>query len=252
MGISPSERGARRSTAPTSVDFRPILPHSGLNDRLEELPFGIPFIERGMPKYTYDPGQRIFGLGDPCDSLVVLTAGKAKLVRPTIEGKGITITILQAPAVFAEGVLPRYPWDAWAVTPAVVRKIDMDVLPEVFREAPHFRRLVLGDLADYVSNLANLVELLLSPGHLRVFRRLHTRWVKQEAGSYVIENVPKRQQLAEETGLTRESVHAALNTLEKEGVIERMGKKWKSGIKIRSLDKLRCYGIDVIDGEDKS
>lgn len=228
-----------------SLAERRIQQVNECNNGSVELPFGIPFFERGMPKDTYDSGQRIFGIGDPCNSLVVLIGGEAELRRHDVEGKGIILKRVKAPAIFAEGVLPMYPWDAWAVTPAVVRKINMDVLPEVFREVPHFRRLVMETFADYVPLLADLVELLLSPGNLRVEHVLRQMAVKQEDGSFVIEDVPTQRQLAGLTGLTRENVSKIMGCLKENGVIELMGITWRGGIRIPNIEKLRdAFGAE--------
>lgn len=202
------------------------------------LPFGIPFIERAMRKNTYNPGQEIFGVGTPCEKFAILVSGGAELARYTVDGGRVAYARKEAPALFAEGIfLATYPWGAWAITPAVVIRIEIDALPDVFRLTPGLRLRVAATFAEYVPMLADRVVDDTSSMLERLSRNLIRRAVQEEGDKPRVKGL-SQEEIAQHTSATRESINKAGSKLIGEGVISKDDTQWRNGITIERMDRL--------------
>lgn len=203
-----------------------------------ELPFGIPFIQRVMHINTYNPRQEIFGDGTPCETFAILISGRVELARHNASGRKIVYKRREAPAVFAEGIfLARYPWGVWATTPAVVIRIEMGVLPDVFRVTPGLRLRVATTFAEDFLMLADLVEDNTQPSRVRLSRHLIRHAVQEGDGKPQVKGFTT-EEIARHTNLTRESTAKAGSVLFESGVIRKNRHEWTDGITIENMDQL--------------
>lgn len=208
------------------------------NGRIE-LPFGIPYTPRVMHRNTYNPGQEIFGDGTPCETFAILISGSAELARHNASGRKIVYKRQEAPAVFAEGIfLARYPWGVWATAPAVVIRIEMDALLDLFRVTPRLRFEVAATFAEYVPMLANRVQDDTLPVPVRLARNLIRRAVQEGNGKPKVRGLTT-EEIAQYTSSTRESINKAGRVLIRDGVISKDRPQWKDGITIENMDRLQ-------------
>lgn len=204
-----------------------------------ELPFGIPFIQRVMHRNTYNPRQEIFGDGTPCETFAILVSGGAELARHTVDGRRIAYVRKHAPALFAEGIfLATYPWGVWATAPAVVIRIEMDALPDVFRVTPGLRLKVVTTFVEDFLMAVDRVEDDTLPVPVRLSRHLIRHAVQERDGKPRVKGLTT-EEIAQLTSLSRESIIKAGSVLFKRRVISKDRHEWKDGITIENMDQLQ-------------
>lgn len=185
------------------------------------------FVEKG-----YQPGERIYTAGDPAERLFVVADGKVKLFQHAAGGRSVLLDILTSGEFFGNlatlGVA-AYADTAQAQTTTCVLSIRSDDYRQVLDDHPELALKTLGIMAERL-NAANQRVLQLSsmPVDQRIaftlldLGRKHGR--KQDTNLLI--DVPlSRDDLAEMTGATTETVSRVMSQLQSRGILE-SGRQW--------------------------
>jgi len=170
-------------------------------------------------------GETLFRSGDRVKAVYVVAAGRLQLVRTSAAGSTVTLHRAGEGEAFAEPSLfsERYHCDAVAETATeVMAYAKADIVNGLAKDTARMM-LLLRHLAVEVQTLRARAEILSLRGampRLVAYFRLHMA----SAGAVV--NVKQNwKQVATEIGLTHEALYRALARLEREGVIQRDGRK---------------------------
>ncbi len=185
------------------------------------------FVERG-----YRPGERIYTAGDPAERLYVVAEGKVKLLQHPTGGRDVLLEILSGGDFFGNLAtlgIAQYPDTAQAQTTSCVLSIRSDDFHQVLDEHPELALKALKVMAERL-NAANQRVLQLSS--MPVDRRiaftllaLGEKLGRKEDMGLLIDAPLSRDDLAEMTGTTPETVSRVMSQLQSAGVIE-SGRQW--------------------------
>ncbi|MBD2104714.1 Crp/Fnr family transcriptional regulator [Leptolyngbya sp. FACHB-261] len=168
------------------------------------------------------PGQALFQQGDPTAAMFGVESGRVRLSRNTSEGKLVTFQVIRAGESFAEAALfsETYTSDAIAEIQSRVAIYPKQLLVTAFRENPDLTE-------DFVVQLVRSIQVLQSRLELRDVRSAHQRVLQYlriiaepNDTNLVIFDRPLKD-VANDLGLTPETLSRALGRLEHEGVISR-------------------------------
>lgn len=170
-------------------------------------------------------GETLFRTGDRVKALYVVVTGRLQLVRTSAAGSTVTLHRAADGEAFAEPSLcsERYHCDAVAEIPSeVVVYAKADIVRALATDSERMM-LLLRHLASQVQALrarAEILSLRTAPERLIAYFRL------QMPSAGVVLNVKGTwKQVAAEVGLTHEALYRALARLEREGLIQRDGRK---------------------------
>jgi len=227
----------------TPVDIESIEPLSCSIDLrlsiLQQVPFfvGLPLtdiraINDQFHEYGYQPGDTIYYSGDRSVNLYVVAAGKVKLLRHTLSGQDVLLNILVPGEFFGsltmlgDGVLPD---SAQAQTAACILAITTERFRALLRQYASIAVAVLDITAirlqeaqETVRQLsAHPVEQRLAATLLKLAEKLGE---PNELG-LLIQMPLSRDDLAQMTGSTTETVSRIMSQFQKEGLIQ-SGRQW--------------------------
>lgn len=170
-------------------------------------------------------GEALFRAGDRVKALYVVVTGRLQLVRTSAAGSVVTLHRAGDGETFAEPSLfsERYHCDAVAEVPTeVIAYAKTDIIKGLAKDSDRML-LLLRHLAAQVMGLRSRAEILSLKGatqRLIAYFRLQTA-----PGSRVLNVNSTWKQVAMEIGLTHEALYRALARLERDGVIQRDGRK---------------------------
>lgn len=197
------------------------------------------FVEVG-----YQSGEMIYTAGEPADRLFVVAEGKIKLFQQSLNGRNVLLELLITGEFFgnlaALGVAV-YPDTAQAQAPACILSIRSDSFRQVLDEHPKLALKTLQIMGDRL-NAANRRVLQLSsmPVEKRIaFTLLElVRKLGRPKENMMLIDVPlSRDDLAEMTGTTPETVSRVISQLQSSGIIE-SGRQWVGILELKPLEDL--------------
>ncbi|HBY95773.1 MAG TPA: Crp/Fnr family transcriptional regulator [Chloroflexi bacterium] len=231
---------ARRSTPLETEDIAPQMCTVDL--RLKILakvplftglsPEEVAEVNRLFQERGYLPSETIYLAGDPASRLYVVAAGKVKLLRHTVGGQDVLLDILTPSEFF--GSLSAlgdetYSDTAQAHTGCCALGIAADDFQTVLRRYPSVTLQVLAIVAARLHAAHEVVrQLSAHPVESRVASTLLKLAQKlgEEREDAILIQVPlSRQDLAEMTGTTTETVSRVMSQFRKAGLI-RSGRQW--------------------------
>ncbi|MDI5986551.1 Crp/Fnr family transcriptional regulator [Halomonas sp. M4R5S39] len=174
---------------------------------------------------TLEAGEPLFRAGDRVTALYVIVAGRLRLVRPGSAGAEVTLHRAAAGEAFAEPSLfaERYHCDAVAETAARVRAYPKGAILAALGTRPEqalrFTRHLAGQVQTARSR-AEILSLHTAADRVLAYLRLHL-----PSGSNALDIDQSWKQLASELGLTHEALYRTLARLEREGRIQRSGRR---------------------------
>ncbi len=197
------------------------------------------FVEKG-----YEPGERIYAAGDPAERLFVVAEGKVKLLQHAPDGRDVLLDILASGEFFgnlaALGVA-AYPDTAQAQTTACILSIRSDDFRQVLDAHPG---LALKALEIMAGRLQAANQRVLRLSSLPVDRRiaftlleLARKHGRQQDAGLLIELPLSRDDLAEMTGATIETVSRVMSQLQSRGIIA-SGRQWVAITDPEKLDEV--------------
>lgn len=170
-------------------------------------------------------GQVVFTMGDPGDSLIVVLAGRVKVVVRSADGGELTLTIIGAGGTLGELSVadggPRSA-DAETLDESRLLLVPRDAVLDICSRVPSVAQALTGALA---ANLRRLTEATSDLIFLDMPRRVAKILLSQPRGDDgVLRLTLTQEELAHQAGSTRQSVNAALRGFEKRGWIEVRGR----------------------------
>jgi CRP/FNR family transcriptional regulator, nitrogen oxide reductase regulator len=215
---------------------------------LRQLPFfkGLPdqaiteinplFREQG-----YEPGETIYFTGDPATRLYVVAAGKVKLLRHAPTGQEVLLDLL-IPGDFL-GSLPMlgentYPDTAQAHTICCTLTITDEEFQKILEQHPQVSLALLEIVSHRLQEAREIIhQLSAAPVESRLaatLLKLADKLGEQHDGELLIQLPLSRQDLADMTGATVETVSRIMSQFRKQNLI-RSGRGW---VAITNRDEL--------------
>jgi CRP/FNR family transcriptional regulator, cyclic AMP receptor protein len=188
-------------------------------------------VAQEMRETTLEPGQAIFGRGDPGKEIYLVTSGRVRLSILTSEGRELSFAHAETGQVFGEIAVfdgGARSADATAVTRVTACTLSKPSLMRLIETRPAVRNAALRFLCQRVREADQQLEgIALYPIEARLARFFLTA-ARQKAGvdceGKVALDLPISQgELALLIGASRPKVNAALALLEDQGAIERGG-----------------------------
>ena len=188
-------------------------------------------ISRTLIEEKVEKGQALFWEDDPPEFMVLLKAGKVKLIKQSESGKETILGILSPGETVGEIALfdgRPYPFTAQAMEPSVILKMSrlsffdflaqtpsagIEIIIELSRRLREAQSVIKGMAAERVEH--RIVELLL---------KLAEKIGHQGEGGLRIGIVLTRQDIADMVGSTVETTIRTLSGLTKKGLIETRSK----------------------------
>lgn len=225
------------------VDTTSTEPHACSMDLRLKILGRLPFFG-GLPKKSieainqrfvevgYQPGETIYHAGEPAERLFVVADGKVKLLQHAASGRNVLLDILASGEFFGNLTslgFAEYSDTAIAQATACVLSIHSVDFRTILDEHPE---LALKALEVMGQRLQAANERVMQISSMAVEHRIAlTLWRlgerlgrEQELGLLI--NVPlSRDDLAEMTGTTPETVSRVMSLLQHDGVIE-SGRQW--------------------------
>jgi len=176
-------------------------------------------------------GLVLFHQGSPCHTLYLLTAGQVHMLRASVGGQEVVLHAIHAGGLVGCAALflgKRYPATARVASPsAELIEIDGREFLRLLNARPDLSRQMIGALAGRLAQLADRLESQrLVPSELRVARWLAEHPAAQEgapAADPVVRLAATKRALAQELGMTPETLSRALGKLARRGAIRVAG-----------------------------
>jgi CRP/FNR family transcriptional regulator, cyclic AMP receptor protein len=166
-------------------------------------------------------GQVVFMTGDPGDTLIVVVSGRVKVVARAADGAELTLTVIGPGGVLGELSAadggPRST-DAQTLDECQLLFVPRDQVWDICSRVPAAAQALAGSLA---ATLRRLTESASDLVFLDLPRRVAKVLLSQPMGDDgIIRLKMSQEELAHQTGVTRQSVNAALRGFERRGWIE--------------------------------
>lgn len=191
-----------------------------------------------IKRKAYKKGEMLFREGEPADALFIINEGKVKIFNYTKDGREQILHILNEGDFWGELQLLQettFNCYAKAIEDCRICLITKSHFQKLMLEKPEMSLKVLEVISQRLIHLENLT-LILANNHpdsklAYLLLDLSQRYGVQTESKIVV-NLPfTREEMANYTGLTRETVSRKLNQLSEKGIIKIIGHK-----KIEILD----------------
>lgn len=190
---------------------------------------------------SYAKGDVIYHEGDRADKLLIITHGAIRLFKTTIEGKEQNLDILQTGDFTGELDLmgdATYSHEAIAQEPTMLCIISQDRMRDLILKNPSIGFKIMQAMNRKLTNLRGLVQSLATNEGLPRLAHLLLQLYEKGGRQTTINLSLSREDIANFTGLTRETVSRKLAQLQDEGII-RLGKARE--LEILDLAALQDY-----------
>ncbi len=180
----------------------------------------LPALQPALRVQQYGKGQRVYVQGEAAETMYLLRQGRIKLYRLTRPGKRLKLAVMRPGMIFGEAcVLGGGTRNATAevVEAAQVVEITRAQVERGLREDPDFALSLVKELSRRLQlSQWRLVTLAYSDVSTRLAAEL--LHVSQEEHATLLPIT--HQDLAERSGLLRETVTKTLDTFQEEGLVE--------------------------------
>lgn len=190
---------------------------------------------------SYAKGDVIYHEGDRADKLLIITHGAIRLFKTTIEGKEQNLDILQTGDFTGELDLmgdATYSHEAIAQEPTLLCIISQDRMRDLILKNPSIGFKIMQAMNRKLTNLRGLVQSLATNEGLPRLAHLLLQLYEKGGRQLTLNLSLSREDIANFTGLTRETVSRKLAQLQDEGII-RLGKARE--LEILDLAALQDY-----------
>jgi CRP/FNR family transcriptional regulator, cyclic AMP receptor protein len=183
----------------------------------------------------FKKGQVIFSQDDPCDDVLYIQSGNAKLSIINTQGKEAVLAIVGPREFLGEGCItgnPVHMATATAIAPLNAMIIEKKEMMRVLREEQDFaEKFITYMLERNIKIEADLVDQLFNSSEKRLARALLilTRYGKDDKPETIVPKI-SQETLAELVGTTRSRVNFFMNKFRKLGFINYNG----GGMRVRS------------------
>jgi CRP-like cAMP-binding protein len=238
--VAPVRVEAHRCTAPEKRRLLGATPFfAALDDgRLDEV--AALFAQR-----NFSAGETIHRAGDPAERLSIVVAGQVKIARPTPDGQDVLLALLGPHEHFGSLLElgdASYRDDAVAHTDCCVLSTDAESFHALLERFPPVANAALALVAARLREAQATIEQLSTyPVPRRVAATLlalaDRLGVRGESGETLIDATLSRQDLADMTGATVETVSRVLSDFRRRGWID-SGRQWVSVRERASLEAI--------------
>lgn len=151
------------------------------------------------------PGEALFFAGDPVAHLVLITEGRVRLLRRTVEGAEVALQTAGPGDVLAEASVysPNYHCGAEAADPSRVRLLPVEVFRKALRDNPALAE-------SWSAHLARAVQAARLRAEIRTLRKVSGRLDAWLGEGRALPDKGHLQDLAAELGVTREALYREL------------------------------------------
>jgi CRP/FNR family cyclic AMP-dependent transcriptional regulator len=164
----------------------------------------------------FPPGHTVYAAGEPGDSLYVISSGKVKIGRSSLDGRENLLTILGPSDMFGEMSMfdpgPRT-YSATTITAVQAVPIGRDALLRSIYDTPEIAEQLLRVLARRLRRTNNLADLIFTDVPGRVAKRLLQlahRFGTREDGALRVNHDLTDEEIAQLVGASSEAVNNAL------------------------------------------
>jgi CRP/FNR family transcriptional regulator, nitrogen oxide reductase regulator len=201
------------------------------------------FVEMG-----YQAGETIYTAGDAAERLFVVAEGKIKLLAHSAQGRSVLLDILASGEFFGNLAAlgaAAYSDTAQTQTPACILSIRSDAFRQVLDAHPELALQALQIMADRLE-AANRRVLQLSslPVEKRIaftLLELSKKVGRPQEGMLLLEVPLSREDLADMTGATPETVSRVMSQLQSSGIIA-SGRQWVGILDLQPLAEMAGAG----------
>ncbi|MEX2541448.1 MAG: Crp/Fnr family transcriptional regulator [Trueperaceae bacterium] len=179
------------------------------------------------PERTFEPGDKVFRIGDPATSLHIIAQGKIKLVRPTMDGHERMVAVCGPDDFIGEAFLKEsdsYQVEAVAMTAARTCPISRAQFKAVASRAPGFAVTFAEVLASHLFYCRDQLSATYDPVKIRVTKILldqAQRFGRPLAnGRCLLETELKHEDIASLASATRVAVTMAVSELRSDGALD--------------------------------
>jgi len=174
---------------------------------------------------NYEPGETIFLMGSPGDSMMAVLSGSVRISMPSPEGKEIVLAILQPKEVFGEIALldgKERTADARAMAACTLAVLERREVLSFLQRYPHVWPKIVEVLCNRLRNtdqhIAELALLELPARLAKCLLRLAND--EDKPASARIEIQLSQRELGNICGATRESINKCLRGWQRRGIVE--------------------------------
>ena len=201
-------------------------------------------VNRHFVDVGYDAGETVYLAGDPAERLFVVADGKVKLMQHGVNARNVLLDILTSGEFFgnlaALGVA-AYSDTAQAQIHSCILSVRSDSFRQILNDHPELAFKSLQIMAQRLE-AANRRVLQLSsmPLEKRIAVTLLqlVRKIGRQTEDMLLINTPlSRDELAEMTGATPETVSRVMSQWQNEGLIE-SGRQWVGVTNLKALEGL--------------
>ena len=181
-----------------------------------------PLLQNSIDNYTFVAGQRLFRQGDRASNFYIVTSGRVKLVRYTIEGRMVVLQVVRSGEGLGENTATRNVYSCSAIAEVQTRAIaySRPLLSEALHEYPELAEDLITKLISKIQFLEVGLELLqIRSAHLRLLQYLQYN----AASSNIVNLDQPLKEIAAKLNLAPRTLSRALARLEYEGRITRQG-----------------------------
>ena len=179
-------------------------------------------LQNATTSYFFTAGQRLFRQGDRASDFYIITSGRVKLVRYTIEGRMVVLQVARRGESLGENSVIFDVYSCSAIAEVETRAIayPQPLLTEGVRDYPELAEDLTTKLISKIQSLKVGLELLqIRSAHLRLLRYLQYN----AASSNIVNLDQPLKEVAAELNLAPRTLSRALARLEYEGRITRQG-----------------------------
>ena len=174
---------------------------------------------------SFTAGQRLFRQGDRASNFYIVTSGRVKLVRYTIEGRMVVIQIVRSGESLGANTFISDVYSCTAIAEIETRAIayPQPLLKEALREYPELAEDLRVRLVKKIQSLEVSLELLqIRSAHQRLFQYLQYNAASNDETAVILDQT--WAEIATELNLALRTVSRALTRLESEGRITRQAR----------------------------
>lgn len=182
----------------------------------------------GAQRKSLERDQMLFRVGDPAEAFYVVTSGRIKLVRHSVQGKEMMLHLVEPGQSFAEAAIlgdGTYPATSIAVDTSEVWGWKRSVLLSMFERSPELALGIALSISAWTRRLATQLELLTQrrvEERLAIYLQGRARAPALISGDVIPLQEP-RHLIAAQLGTGPEVLSRTFRRLEEQGVIEADG-----------------------------
>lgn len=204
----------------------------------------IPNVAAVFQQRHYAAGEPIYHAGDEANRLLIVAAGMVRINRPTLDGQDVLLDFAAPGAVFGSlQVLgdATYADEATALTGSCILQATPEAFQGLLTDYPAAALATLEFVAQRLRDAHSTIEGLSAyPVARRVaatLLNLADRVGRQREGDVLIDMPLSRQDLADMTGATVETVSRVISDLRGRGMIS-SGRRWVAIVDRPPLERI--------------